>query len=187
MKTTWRHIGIQAAGWGRTLAWLAAAALLARTAFWLYGWLSPCGAVATIYRGEAFQKARWICCLRRLEYGCEGRPAPFVSRDRYSMRIKARLYVPKTAVYDFATLSDDGIRIRIDGQPLIDNWREQDFYRSGRSASRELSAGFHELGVEFCNFRGAARFRVEWCGGPIPPRTVLGPPYLCKPPWKDRW
>ena len=187
MKAMWRSSGKRTAGWGRTLAWLTAAALLVRVGFWLQGWLSPYGAVVVFYSGEAFQKPRWTSCMHRLEVMRPARPAPFVPCEHLSMRIKARLNVPKTDSYAFASLSHDGIRIRLDGQMRIDNWQEQDFYSSGREVVLPLSAGFHDLEVEYFEVRGMARFRIEWCGGPIPPRTIVKEPYLCKPLWKDRW
>lgn len=187
MKMTRERLRHGMAGWTRTLAWLAVAALSARLVFWLHGWLSPYGAVTVFYRGEAFERPRWVTCLRRLDFFCQGRPAPWVCRDHFSMRMKARLRVPRSAMYDFATLSDDGIRLKLDGLTLIDNWQPQDFYRSSRTTNVQLTAGFHDLAVEFFDAQAAARFRIEWCGGPIPPRTTLGPPYLYKPLLKDRW
>lgn len=166
---------------GRTVVVLAAAYAVARTLVWGHAWLSPYGAIAAFYRGEGFEDLRWRSSLRTLAFASESRPAPFCSQEHFSLRATARLHVPVDGTYSFATLSDDGIRVRLDGALLIDNWQPQQFRRSGRSAQRELKAGYHPLEVDFFNREGLARFRVEWCGGPIPPRTVVGPPYLLKP------
>lgn len=166
--------------WCKTAAWLVAAFLSSKALIWAYAWVSPGGGVAILYRGTAFQQPRGALALKRLSYVCEGRPFPVVPRDGFSMRIKARLVVPASDTYTFASLCDDGLRMSIDGAVVIDNWRENDFHRSKHEAQRRLEKGVHDLEVEFFDRAGLARFRVEWCGGGIPPRTIVGPPYLLK-------
>ena len=66
-------------------------------------------------------------------------------------------------------------------QILIDSIIVKVRYLNGEQADELLmEKGVHDLEVEFFDRAGLARFRVEWCGGGIPPRTIVGPPYLLK-------
>jgi hypothetical protein len=42
-------------------------------------------------------------------------------RDHFGMIARARLPLAK-GTWDFATLSDDGVRVSVDGKPVIENW-----------------------------------------------------------------
>lgn len=43
--------------------------------------------------------------------------------DFFSVRVTATLEVPAAGVYDVATVADDGVRLWIDDQLVIDDWR----------------------------------------------------------------
>ena len=62
--------------------------------------------------------------------------------------------------YIFHTLSDDGVRLKIDGQLVIDDWLPQgptDFY-----ATVPVTAGVHNIEVEYYQAYGGARLKVDW-------------------------
>jgi hypothetical protein len=44
-----------------------------------------------------------------------------LGRDHFGMIARARLPLEK-GTWQFATLSDDGVRVTVDGKPVIDNW-----------------------------------------------------------------
>ncbi len=159
---------------------LLSALVVASAVCSLLPWLDPHGAVVTLYRGTNFERRVWMTTTHQLAFSADGRPARLVGADHFSGRWTAWLVVPTNAEYAFATLSDDGIRLLIDGEPVIENWRSQKWTDSGRGARKQLTQGRHPLTVEFYDDLGGARFRVEWCGGPVPPRTVVGEPFLLK-------
>jgi hypothetical protein len=78
--------------------------------------------------------------------------------------------VPATGVWTFSTESDDGSRLFVDGQLLVNNDGLHGMVdRSGQIA---LEAGFHRYRVEFFeNFGGAGEI-VRW-QGPGTPRAVV--------------
>jgi len=143
--------------------------------------LSADGIVVTYYDGIDFGKR--VCSrnerLLLRNYG-RGRPALFAPADRFSARWEGILVVPETDVYGFFSQSDDGLRLYIDGELLIDNWRKQGWLLSGKHARKRLLAGRHRVVVEHFDDRGDAALRIRWKGGPIPPNTVIGVPYLRK-------
>jgi hypothetical protein len=63
-------------------------------------------------------------------------------------------------LYRFYTLVDDGLRLYVDGDLIIDDWR--DGSRREITADRKLSAGTHTLRVEYYEQTGTAVASVWW-------------------------
>ena len=156
-------------------------AALAYALHTLYLFLSPDGLTVTYFRGIDFEKK---ICTRTEKAVCrdygERHPAWHVPRHYYSALWQGILRAPETAVYEFYSQSDDGLRLIIDGKKIIDNWRNQSWNASGTGAQVRLEAGNHQIAVEHYNAEGESVIRIKWCGGPIPPNTILSAPYLRK-------
>ncbi|EFO80305.1 fibronectin type III domain-containing protein [Oscillochloris trichoides DG-6] len=61
--------------------------------------------------------------------------------------------------YTFITTADDGIRVWIDGNLIIDRWEiSSTEYR----VSRTMTAGAHDIKVEYYDLEGAARAQFRW-------------------------
>ena len=71
--------------------------------------------------------------------------------------------VPVTGTYRFKLLSDDGSRLHIDGQPVVDH--DGLHYVSPKEGAVELSAGTHSFRVEYFQDWGWKALTLEW----IPP------------------
>ena len=67
---------------------------------------------------------------------------------------------------------------------LIDRWEEHGYVPGGMQTHLHLDAGRYPLRLDYFDEAGPARIRVEWTGPGIPPRTVVGVPYL-KKRWKE--
>jgi hypothetical protein len=121
-----------------------------------------------------------------VDYGT-GVPALGVSSDHYSSRWVGFLHVPETTNYAFFVQSEDGLRLWMDDQLLVDNWRDQKWESSGRHAQIRLSAGYHRLRLEHYKRQGRGVLRVKWSGGPVPDNTDVAAPYLwLRAPADDR-
>ena len=106
-------------------------------------------------------------------WGDEG-PAPGCNTDNWSARF-VRLFDFSTGTYTFNLGSDDWGRIKIDGEPVVNNWQGA----GQHYASRALSDGTYEIAVEFADATGAARLSAWWWGpGYVTPREEREP---------DRW
>src|SRR5215211_4102880 len=68
--------------------------------------------------------------------------------------------------YEFTVTSDDGIRLWIDGQLLIDQWKDQ---AATYRATKTMTAGEHEIEVEYYENVGSAVAKVSWAALPPPP------------------
>ncbi len=58
-----------------------------------------------------------------------GSPDPAVPIDNFSVRWNGRLQVPRSGAYLFSTWTDDGVRLWIDSQLVIDDWNYQGLIR----------------------------------------------------------
>lgn len=146
----------------------------------VYSELLPGGLQVSYYRGIDFREKanrrteRAVC----RDYG-KARPAWNVSRYGYSSRWEGVLHVPKDADYEFYLQSKDGSRLYIDGESIVDRWQERR-WASGSHGRKFLGAGTHSIRLEHYSEDGESALRLRWCGGPIPPNTVLGVPYITK-------
>ncbi|MCS6910677.1 MAG: PA14 domain-containing protein [Anaerolineales bacterium] len=98
-------------------------------------------------------------CEGSINYDWGGSPGNGVGDDNFSVRWTGRHYFRK-GNYTFIARADDGIRVWVDGSLIIDAWRDQapTEYR----AKRSLSAGEHEIKVEFYENSGGAVAQVGW-------------------------
>ena len=88
-----------------------------------------------------------------------GGPGNGVGNDNFSVRWTGR-HNFSGGNYTFIARADDGIRVWVDGSLIINAWRDQPptEYRTNRS----LSAGEHEVKVEFYENGGGAVAQVRW-------------------------
>jgi len=93
-----------------------------------------------------------------------GAPDPQIGPDTFSIVWNASLNVLTEGDYTFRVLTDDGTRLYVDGNRVIDVWYNQGAtYHS--SPSVHLSSGFHPLKLEFYENYGLAVIRLEWDEG----------------------
>lgn len=86
-----------------------------------------------------------------------------------------------SGTYLFKAYTDDGVRLFLDGQVLIDQWRDQIATLNQREVS--VSAGFHSVRVEYYQDIGDATAIVwwEWLSGAVTPQwraEYFNNPYL---------
>lgn len=95
-------------------------------------------------------------------------PAPQVPADRFSVRWTRTLHLAP-GTYRFRTQNDDGIRLWVDGQLLIDAWYDQAI--SGHDATVRLD-GAVPVELDYYENGGEAAVILEWevveGGGPPP-------------------
>lgn len=159
---------------------LVSALLIAQIVRYLYFLVIPDGGMMAYYEGTNFQKRLVTMPCTDMTF----RPVPYFILGSYktniSIRIKGVLDVPADSEYCFASLSEGGIRVFLDDSLLIDQWVDKNWNRSLSNSKLNLAKGKHRLVVEYFAKRRGARFRVEWVGGGIPPKTIIGGKYLKK-------
>jgi PA14 domain len=100
----------------------------------------------------------------------EQAPAPSLRPSFYRVAWNATLLVPRVGAWTFYLSSDDGSRLSLDGEKLIDTPREHPMQTF--LATRELNAGAHSIEVLYEQLDGEAGVRLEW-QGPGQPRQVV--------------
>jgi fibronectin type 3 domain-containing protein len=108
-----------------------------------------------------------------------GSPDPAIAPDTFSARWSGQVEARYTQTYTFTTTSDDGVRLWVNGQLLINNWT--DHAPTANSATLALTAGQRvEIRMEFYENGGGAVARLEWQSASQPrqvvPRSQLYPP-----------
>lgn len=89
----------------------------------------------------------------------DGSPDRRVPSDQFSARWRGR-WTFEEGSYRFYVYVDDGVRVWVDGELLIDEWHDQAATRYHADVS--LSAGEHEIEVAYYENVGQAVLRVWW-------------------------
>lgn len=93
-----------------------------------------------------------------------GSPHPSVTSDHFSVRWRGAINVPAGA-YQFQMGSDDGSRLWIDDQLVMDRWNE---CCQSWTQTLTLGAGNHQVRMEMHEHDGAAWASLSWWSAPSP-------------------
>lgn len=92
--------------------------------------------------------------------------------DLFGLRFTGFLHLPLDAEYQFFLSSDDGAKLIIDGDVIIDN---DGIHPGGfHDRSAKMSAGAHELVIDYFEFRGGEELAVEIEGPNLPRQPLAG-------------
>jgi YVTN family beta-propeller protein len=91
-----------------------------------------------------------------------GVPAPGLPADNFSVRWTGRVSAPSSGNYLFQTLSDDGVRLWVNGTLVIDNWSDHG-PTTNNTAPIALAAGQScDIKLEYYERTGGAVIRLSW-------------------------
>ena len=101
------------------------------------------------------------------------RPMHGVNSEMFSARWEGRFDFPESAYYRFSGAMDDGVRVWIDGQQVIDQWSSDWRWPGKTQAVPFIEAGQHVVKVEYRERYGAAALQLGWeqvegCGAAAP-------------------
>ena len=113
-------------------------------------------------------------------------PPPGVNEDNFSVRWTGELEAAFSEPVTFITGSDDGVRLYLDGELIIDNWTDHD-RTENRSDPIELVAGqTYSMVLEGYDNTGEAEWQLYWRSPSIPrqliPQAALSPPVKASSP-----
>jgi hypothetical protein len=108
-----------------------------------------------------------------------GAPAPGVPGEEFSVRWTGTVKPRYSEAYTFKTISDDGVRLWVDGQLLIDDWRLHP--AAERSGQITLQAGrAYDIKLEYYEHHRQAVARLQWQSASqaleVIPASRLAPP-----------
>jgi uncharacterized repeat protein (TIGR03806 family) len=100
-----------------------------------------------------------------------GSPDPAIAVDNFSARWTGQILAQHSETYTFYTTTDDGVRLWIDGQLLIDKWVDQS--STTWTAALPLTAGQrYNVTMEYYEHTGFALAKLEW-SSPSTARAVI--------------
>jgi PA14 domain len=98
-------------------------------------------------------------------------PAAAVPADNFSVRWTGRVSPRYSGAYTFYTSSDDGVRLWVNGQKLVDNWTNHGVTENSGVIS--LVAGQkYDLKLEYYDATGGATARLSWSSSCEPKAAV---------------
>lgn len=82
--------------------------------------------------------------------------------DNYSIRWTGWVLADQAGLWQFKTLSNDGVRLWVDDVQLIDNWNQHTVQTD--TATRNLSAGWHPIRLEYFQQAGTSHIELRYSG-----------------------
>ena len=108
-----------------------------------------------------------------------GSPGSGIGVDQFTVRWTGSITPAFSETYTFSTTTDDGVRLRVNGQLMIDKWVNQG--PTAWSASLALTAGQPvPVVLEYFESGGGAEAHFSW-SSPSTPNEIV-PTYRLKPP-----
>jgi hypothetical protein len=99
-------------------------------------------------------------------------PMAAMGLDTYSVRWTGKIVPKYTQTYTFYTLTNDGVRLWVNGQLLIDSWINQ---AAEHSSSIGLTAGqAYDIKVEYYNNAATGVAELSWSSPSQPKEVVQG-------------
>lgn len=129
---------------------------------------APAGGSGTGLRGEYFTNLTLSgspALVRtdaqvNTDYGTGGPGSP-IGSDNFSVRWSGQVEAPASGSYTFTTTSDDGVRLWVNNQQLVNNWT--DHGPTDNSGTITLTAGQkYPITIEFYEKTGGAVARLAW-------------------------
>jgi hypothetical protein len=130
---------------------------------------TPTASAGTGLRGEYFNNTALTApsVLNRIDptvdFGWgDGSPASTVNTNNFSVRWTGQVEAPVTGNYTFTTVSDDGVRLWVNGNQVINNWTIH-APATDNSSSIALTAGQrYDIRLEYFEEGGGAEMRLRW-------------------------
>ncbi len=102
-----------------------------------------------------------------------GSPAASIGADTFSARWTGQVEPQFTGTYTFYTVSDDGVRLWVNGQQIINNWT--DHGTTENSGTIALTAGQrYDIRMEYYENAGGAVARLLWSSASVPKAVIPG-------------
>ncbi|MDO7883208.1 PA14 domain-containing protein, partial [Salinibacterium soli] len=106
-----------------------------------------------------------------------------IPADNFSVRLTGLVTFPTTGDYVFQTVADDGTRVYVDDQLVVDNWAPQSAGTSATAVVFSATAGQVErIRVEYFEQTGVASLQLKWIlpganNSTVVPGSALSPNY----------
>jgi len=97
-------------------------------------------------------------------------PAPGIPYDWYSGRWTGRISVPTGEPLTLGVEGNDGYRLWVDGELVVDRWFKRSF--SVTMSKQAIAPGTHDIRLEYFESTGNARLKLAWETPAVSPATA---------------
>ena len=117
----------------------------------------------------------------------DGSPVPGLNRDNFSVRWTREYSFAYTGEYTFVATTDDGVRVWVDDQLILDKWVGQP--ETTYTVTRWMTSGVHRIRVEYFESTGLAIARFRWQAGQPTEALIIdeGDPGFTRGGTASRW
>ena len=91
-----------------------------------------------------------------------GAPTAGITADNFSVRWSGTVQAPATGTYKFQTVSDDGVRLRINGVLLTDDWTLHGAKTTTTAGINLIAGQRYAITMEYYENGGSAVARLRW-------------------------
>ncbi len=103
-------------------------------------------------------------------------PGGAVNTDNFSVRWTVNSIAPSTGTYSFQTVSDDGVRLYVNGNLVIDNWTTHSA-TTNTSANISMNSGDKlDIRLEYFDATGPASVKLYWMAPGTSTYSIFQPP-----------
>jgi glucose/arabinose dehydrogenase len=106
-------------------------------------------------------------------------PDPRIGRDTFSARWTGRVMPRFSETYTFSTLSDDGVRLWVNGELIINNWSNHEATEDSATITLEANQRY-ALQLEYYDRSGTALIKLMWASA-NQPKEIIPPEQLFQP------
>jgi len=134
---------------------------------WSFTTAGPGGGVrADYFQGGSLMNLVLTRIDPQINFNWAGAPDEALGEDNFSVRWTGEVEAAFTETYIFYTNSNDGVRLWVDGQQLVDNWTDHE--NTENSGNIDLAAGqTYSVVMEYYDNDGVAVAELRWSS----PRT----------------
>lgn len=108
------------------------------------------------------------------DWGTAGSPDPSISANYFTVRWNGQVQALGTDTYTFSTVSDDGVRLWVNGQLLVNQWIDHSPWTNSANIALTGTTKY-DVTMEYFETASGAVAKLLWssASGSIPPYTVV--------------
>ncbi len=110
-------------------------------------------------------------------------PYPKGRKENLSVRWTGLIRVDKAGSYAFHSASDDGQRVWIDGEQIVNDWRDHGV--ETETGKVELEPGLHEIRIEWYQGSGGGSYKLTWTPPGADTPTAIPTDRFFTMPWPE--
>lgn len=95
-----------------------------------------------------------------INFSWSNSPISGINNDNFQVRWTGYIYIPQSDTWTFYTQSDDGVKLTINNQLVVNNWT--DHGSTEDSGNLVLSEGYYPIAFEFYEKGGSAVAKLSW-------------------------